>query len=206
LPGIFYAAKMCNLSKGGIYFESDQILYPGEEIDIGLKHRALSSNDPQDYTRVEIKWRKELIDSKFSYGYGAKFKGPHNALLKTIDISQFPERTAQDRGFAAKSDPREHSRELFRKPVIFTCRKKSYQGFISNISRGGAFIATEKKFALGQLIQIVIPGDKKYRDFKIRGWVVRLNPNGFGVKFDRRSGKDRRRVADRRRKPVKKRP
>ena len=37
LPDIFYDAKMYDISKGGVHFESDQSLYPGEEIYIGLK-------------------------------------------------------------------------------------------------------------------------------------------------------------------------
>ena len=49
------------------------------------------------------------------------------------------------------------------------------------------------------MIHIVIPGGKKNIDVKLEGWVVRLHPKGVGVKFDRRTGRDRRRVLDRRR-------
>ena len=38
LPDIFYNAKMHNISKSGVYFESDQIIYPGEDIYVGLKN------------------------------------------------------------------------------------------------------------------------------------------------------------------------
>ncbi len=57
---------MYNLSKRGVYFESDQIIYPGEDIYIGLKGPASPINDNKDHIRVEIKWRKELTKRLFS--------------------------------------------------------------------------------------------------------------------------------------------
>ncbi len=42
-PEIFYETKMYNLSKGGIYFESDQTLYTGEKIYIAIKDPSASA-------------------------------------------------------------------------------------------------------------------------------------------------------------------
>ena len=45
---------------------------------------------------------------------------------------------------------------------------------------------------------LVIPGDKKHSDMKLKGSVVRLSTKGAGIKFDRRTGRERRKGGDRR--------
>ena len=69
LPDLFFNAKMYNLSKGGVYFESDQILYPGEEIYIGLRDPKSPISNSKDHIRVEIKWRKDWPNASFRCGY-----------------------------------------------------------------------------------------------------------------------------------------
>ena len=198
LPEIFYNAKMYNLSKSGVYFESDQIIYPGEDIYIGLKGPTSLINDNKDHIRVEIKWRKELQNASFRFGYGAKLINTIDTLVKSIDKAKLRQQSTQGHIFKPKKDPRKHPRKPFRKVFFFTSINKHYKGLISNISRGGAHIITREKFYLGQMIQLVIPGDKKKKDVKLKGWVVRLGPGGLGVRFERRKGRDRRKVLDRR--------
>jgi Tfp pilus assembly protein PilZ len=200
LPGVFYAAKMYNLSKGGVYFESDQILYPGESIYIGLKHSLSGSHEAKDCVRVEIKWRKDLYGAAFQYGYGSRFMEAENPLLEMMGISEIHDRDDRIGDSAVKKDPREHPRELSHKPVSLICRNRCDQGLITDISRGGAFIATDQKFSLGRKVQIRIPGDNEFKAVTLKGWIVRINHNGVAIRFDRRSGKDRRRNVDRRRK------
>ena len=36
----------------------------------------------------------------------------------------------------------------------------------------------------------MIPGSKIRKKSKIKGWIVRRNLDGFGVKFDKRAGRD----------------
>ena len=198
LPEIHYNAKIYNLSKAGVYFESDQIIYPGEDICIGLKDPASPINDSKDRIRVEIKWRKDLQNKAFRFGYGAKLINPIDTLVKSIDMTKLRRQSTQSHVFEQQEDPRKHSRKPYRKAIFFTSKGKIYKGMISNISRGGAYIITKNKFYAGQMIQIVIPGDKKKKDVKLKGWVARLSPEGLGVRFDRRKGPNRRRVLDRR--------
>ncbi len=198
LPEIFYNAKMYNLSKEGLYFESDQIIYPGEDIFIGLKNSASPINDNTDHIHVEIKWRKDLQNASFRFGYGAKLINPINSLVKSIDQTKLRQSSSQGNAFKNKKDPRKHPRKPYRKVFFFVSKNKNYEGLITNISRGGAHIITREKFYLGQLLQLVIPGDDKKKDVKLKGWVVRLSPQGIGVRFDRRKGPGRRRVLDRR--------
>jgi len=193
LPEIFYTAKMYNLSNRGVYFESDQIIYPGEDIYIGLKGPTSLINDNKDHIRVEIKWRKELQNASFRFGYGAKLINTIDTLVKSIDKAKLRQQSTQGHIFKPKKDPRKHPRKPYRKVMFFASKNKNYQGLITNISRGGAYIITRNKFYLGQMMQLVIPGDKKKKDVKLKGWVVRSSPEGLGVRFDRRTGRDRRR-------------
>jgi Tfp pilus assembly protein PilZ len=215
LPGIFYKAKLYNLSETGIYFETDQSLYPGEKIYIAKKSDSSISNRKEfkrikikwrkdnikSFDQIEIKWRKELTDSFFQYGYGAVFSDSNTNLGKILETDEVDKQKNRNGNLEYKKDPREITRENYRKEITFSSRNQAYKGVISNISRVGAFIETKNRFSLGQLIQLEIPGDSLFKDLKLKGVVVRIDPNGIGVKFDRRTGRERRKDLDRRRGP-----
>lgn len=197
-PEIFYETKMYNLSKGGIYFESDQTLYAGEKIYIAIKDPSASDNDYKDCVQIEIKWRKNLANSNVQYGYGARFTDSAKTLLKAIDATDLVQERLPDNGHKYKKDSRQNPRSPYRRVTFFTANNKNYKGFVTNISRSGAFIVTTHKFTLGQKITLIIPGDKKHSDMRLNGSVVRLSPKGAGIKFDRRTGIERRKGGDRR--------
>jgi Tfp pilus assembly protein PilZ len=197
-PEIFYETKMRNLSRGGIYFESDQTLYAGERIYVAIKDPAGSDNDYKDCVQVEIKWRKILGDSKFQYGYGARFMDSRNILWDAIDPAGLASDGAADKGYKLKSDSRQDPRCPYRRVTFFTAQNRNHRGFITNISRSGAFLVSRYKFTLGQQITLIIPGGQKHSDLKLKGSVVRLSTKGAGVKFDRRTGRERRKGGDRR--------
>ena len=198
LPDIFYDAKMYDISKGGVHFESDQSLYPGEQIYIGLKTSPYAEDNEKYYSYVRIKWRKVLPNSNFKYAYGAEFIKASASLLKIIDLADFEDGMSEKQAPKKESDPREHQRTDYSTLVYFTSRKSKYKGFIKNISRGGAYILTREAFTIGQMIILFFPGTRFKKDLKLKGWIVRVDQNGIGVKFDRRSGKDRRGDLDRR--------
>jgi hypothetical protein len=198
LPDIFYNAKLHNISQNGVYFESDQVIYPGEDIYIGLNDSTHPVQKSKDHIRVEIIWRKDLQNASFRFGYGAKLLNPIHRLAESIDRLNIRTTNKHVEVRIDNGDPRKHSRKPYSKVMFFASGNRTCKGRISNISRGGAYIITKDKFFLGQLIQLVIPGDKNRKDVKLKGWVVRLGPNGLGVRFDRRSGRDRRIVLDRR--------
>lgn len=212
LPGVLYKAKIYNLSKGGVYFETDQSLYPGEKIHIA-KISIVSKKNGTERNRVAVKWqdknakyfdpvqiiwRKELADSHFRYGYGAEFTKADSTLAKLIVASTVESQTDKCEDWEYKKDPRELSRENYKKEITFRSKNNSYKGFISNINRVGAFIETGDAFSLGQIIKFVLPGDGLFKPLKLRGCVVRLAPNGIGVRFDKRTGRERRKDIDRR--------
>jgi Tfp pilus assembly protein PilZ len=197
-PKIFYETKMRDISQGGIYFESDQTLYTGERIYIAIKDPSASDNDYKDCAQIEIKWRKILTDSTFQYGYGAQFMDSRNSVLEAIAPGSLTTEVSPGNGYKLKPDSRQDPRSSYRKLTFFTTAERSYKAFITNISRNGAFIVSKYKFSLGEQIKLLIPGDQKHREMKLKGTVVRLSPKGAGIKFDRRTGRERRKGGDRR--------
>ena len=212
LPGILYKAKIYNLSKGGLYFETDQSLYPGEKIHIAkisvaskkkgteLDRVAIKWHDKNAkyFDPIQIKWRKELTDSQFRFGYGAAFTQTDPTLAKLIIASSVDTENDESETWEYKKDPRELSRENYRKEITFSSKNNRYQGLITNISRGGVFIETSGEFSIGQIIKLVVPGDGLFKPLELSGWVVRLDPDGIGIRFDKRSGRERRKDIDRR--------
>jgi hypothetical protein len=108
----------------------------------------------------------------------------------------------QNSAFKATRDPRKYPRRSYVKSVFFKCHQRHHKGLIINISRSGVFIETKNKFFFGQAIELVIPNIKIDKSVILKGWIVRLSQNGFGVTFkrilERRSGKERRSDLDRR--------
>ena len=196
LPDRFYMARIFNISRSGLYFESDQTLYEGEEVYIAHKNPAPAGINSENCTRVEIKWRQNLQISVYRYGYGAKFLESDNPLVRSIDKNKLIRLNIQDDRTRFKNEPRAHLRELYRKEIVFIAESSQHKGTVTDISRGGAFIRTETKLSLGQAIKLHIPRGQSCKDAAIKGWVVRLSPNGIGIKFDRRLQADRRKKSE----------
>ena len=206
---IIHADKMCNFSRDGLYFESDQNIQPGDDIYIGLGyHPHPSGDDAQILFGVEVVWRKELKDSPFRYAFGTKFINSNNSLVKKIDIAdslmkkvkmaKLKKGSLPVKDLKAEKDSRKHPRRPCRRLLIFSYKNQNYKGLGTNISRGGAFIETGSKLSLGEIIHLVIPKSKNHKNLRLKGWIVRLTSQGVGVCFDRRSGAERRYDLDRR--------
>ena len=185
--GLFSSAKMCNFSKDGLYFESNMFLKPGEEAFIGFEDSPYSpaANDYQ-CLHAEIKWRKELENSEYKYGYGCKYThrdvSAHDS--KMIDNGK-KNRKKNMKTSTAKSDKddRRHQRIPSFKPVKYFGKKGMYDGIIKNICRSGAFIKTEHDFSIGQKLTLALPFIKKDQNAMVKGEVIWINGEGFGVKF-----------------------
>ena len=206
---ITHTDKMCNFSRDGLYFESNQNIHPGEDIYIGIGyHPHLTGDDTQLLFGVEVVWRRELKNSQFRYGFGTKFINSSNSLVKEIDIAdslmkkaemtKFEKQSLSETDLKDQIDSRKHPRKPCKKLLIFTYKNQHYKGLVTNISRGGAFIETGKGLLLGEIIYLVVLKRKSHKDLRLKGWIVRLSPNGIGVSFERRSGVERRYDLDRR--------
>ena len=198
----FYDGKIYNFSNDGVYFESNEIILPGDEISITIiKIQQKVIADTQKIFDVEILWQKDVQGSSFRYGYGAKLLRPKGSLIKLFGRSKLEniDLNNQDRKNAIdEKDPRTYPRKIYNEMSKFVCRKQIYQGLVTNISRGGAFIETKKRFSFGEKITLIIPREKPRKDVKLKGWIVRMDETGFGIKIDLRSGRKRRDELDRR--------
>jgi hypothetical protein len=171
--GIDENARMLNCSDDGLYFESDQFLQPGSEIFIRIENVQDSLEDYKCH-HATIRWGKRLKNTPFVYGYGAKY------------VNQSIEHESLEIDLGQKIDLRKHPRKYYDKPVSFQFENKSYDGFISDISRNGCFIENREFFDnIGQILDLVIPGTKFGGDTILQVEVVRLSPIGVGVKFKR---------------------
>ena len=202
VPDIFYDGKIYNFSNDGVYFESNEQILPGDEISITITKKLQKDNvDTQKTFDVEILWRKEIQGSSFRYGYGAKLLEPKGSLIKLFgrtkleneDLNNHDQINALD-----EKDPRAHPRKIYNKTLKYIYRKQRYQGFATNVSRGGAFIETKIKLSIGEKITLIIPRTKTRKDVRLNGWIIRQDDTGFGIKFDLRSGQRRRAELDRR--------
>jgi Tfp pilus assembly protein PilZ len=197
-----HTGKMFNFCKGGLYFESDQSLYPGQDILVGLEiHPDAPGKNTQLVFEVKILWHKQLGDSPFRYGFGGKFLNSidsSNSLPETGQIKKPAEQEALQSDFSSDNDSRKQNRRPYNKFLHFSYSNNDYKQVVANIGRGGAFISTKEKFVLGGRLTLIVPGSQRRKELKVTGWIVRTSPDGIGVSFERRTGRERRSDLDRR--------
>ena len=186
IPDIHYDGTISNLSSGGVYFESNELILPRDEISITVK----KLNDEEITFDVCIIWKKDLPDSAYRYGYGAKSISPNKFMVQACDLD--------NKQIAESEDKREYQRTIFNKQIRLKNSNKIYKGQIRDISRGGAFIETDSIFSIGKKIVLTLSGKLDKKSVRLTGWIVRKGYDGFGISFNRRSGTERRYDIDRR--------
>jgi Tfp pilus assembly protein PilZ len=78
---------------------------------------------------------------------------------------------------------REHQRKAFFMVVDYSCGDRIYKDYIQNISAGGMFIETRMPFSVGHEVSLSFPIPNHQKYIRIAGEVVRICPQGIGVKF-----------------------
>ncbi len=78
---------------------------------------------------------------------------------------------------------RKHVRKLVHTPVRYTNRAGLSSGVIRDISLGGAFIMPRGALTLGKNLSISFFPSNFEKTVWIKGDVVRVTPEGFGVRF-----------------------
>ena len=169
--GRSYKARMLNISKNGLYFETDSALTPGLEIHMVIKNSdEAPSPKVYDYYRGQIKWKKELEDAFFLYGYGVRLINVHDRQdLAGGSLEEI-------------KDMRKNPRKSYSKPIFFATHDEVFEGWIKDISATGIQIEAENSFVVGQTLAMAIPL-KTGSDARIRGRIVWRNETRFGVKF-----------------------
>ena len=166
--GVQRGIMMFNFSNTGLYIEADTRLEQGAEIRVGINNSPFASEpDMFENYRGIIKWRKELKQSSFYYGYGVE-------LIFEDAEDENP-------------DPFLWSRENARKPlaipVKFEFENHTYEGTTENVSADGIAIKTKDPVMVGQQVTVKVPLIKKHKIARLHGNVSWSNRQGFGVKF-----------------------
>jgi len=163
--------RMLNCSDDGLHFESDQLLLPGTEVFIRIENFLHSQTGAYRCHHVKIKWGRRIKNSPYFYGYGAKYVEPHD------------EKNSLETDSDQIIDLRKHPRKYCYNPTTFRSENKSYEGFISNLSRNGGFIENREFLNIGQILELVLPGTIFNENNMLIVEVARLSPIGVGVKF-----------------------
>lgn len=184
--GVSSVAKLFNVSEGGAYFESDTLIAEGEEIFIWVANSPFAKDKGvYECYHVKIRWHKELKDSLYAYGYGVQQLKPIKHFSESVVVSDYDKKKSPPPPPKKDRDVRKHPRKPFNKSIYFGSQNDYFKGLIKNISRGGVFIETSDSFSIGQVIKIVIPGNDFDRFIAIKAEIVRLDPDGIGVKIIR---------------------
>ena len=78
-----------------------------------------------------------------------------------------------------------HERKKYAAEIIFSHKDKAYAGSITNISLGGAFIATASvnQFNSGDVVTLSIPFTTGKKHVKRKGRIQWSNNDGFAIEF-----------------------
>ena len=169
--GKTYKARMFNYSKNGLYFETDSILNPNDQIYIEIQDSPyVASSGVLEYRRSEIKWRKKLKDSYFDYGYGVKLCAALN------------KKSSKSTNIMTSNNEDNKQDNPIRKTIKICDQSRSYEGLIKDISPMGVFFAADDTFEEGQILTFSVPV-KNGKEAKIKGQIVWADDEGFGVIF-----------------------
>ncbi|MFC1876359.1 PilZ domain-containing protein [Thermodesulfobacteriota bacterium] len=78
---------------------------------------------------------------------------------------------------------RDGFRRMYDQTITFSTQDRRYSALCKDISNGGIFIQTSEIFQLGQLVTLDIPFSDGRDSIKVPAEIVRVNPDGIGLKF-----------------------
>ena len=160
--------RMYNFSEAGIYIESDSKLEPEVEILVGISDSPFASEPgTHEQLRGTVKWRKELTQASFYYGYGIELIEKDGQILK-LDLLD---------------GTRVNPRKEVAIPVTIESDDETFDGVAENVDRDGAFVKSNMLMSTGKFIRMEIPLKKKGKIARLVGLITRTNLRGFGVKF-----------------------
>jgi hypothetical protein len=166
--GVHRDARIVNFSDNGIYIQADLRLEPEAEIRIGIQDSPFASEPNQfESYRGVVKWRKELKNSHYYYGYGVEL------------IKESVQSDGQNRYQWSRDNPR----KACNIPVNYEVENRIFEGIAENIGSDGVRVKSKDRVQIGKQITIDIPMKKKGKIARLKGHVSWSNPRGFGVQF-----------------------
>ncbi|MBI5589534.1 MAG: PilZ domain-containing protein [Deltaproteobacteria bacterium] len=86
--------------------------------------------------------------------------------------------------FIEKGDEKRGSkRKTVKISVDYSVEDKFYSDILENIGAGGAFIRATRLFQMGHSTSMVVSLPEMEKNIKLKGEIVRLTDEGFGVRF-----------------------
>ena len=104
-------------------------------------------------------------------------------MAKKLSIRQQLELINHIKIILKADEKRESERKTVKATVDYSVKDKFYSDMLENISAGGAFIRTTRLFQAGNSTTMVVSLPKMEKNFKVKGEIVRLTDEGFGVRF-----------------------
>jgi hypothetical protein len=81
-------------------------------------------------------------------------------------------------------EEREHARKDLSLYALWWLGDRFFRDYIMNISAGGLFIETKIPVTVGETVLVSFSPSDKEDPIQIKGEIVRVKYNGFGVKFN----------------------
>lgn len=207
--GTYHHGKMVNYSTGGLYFECTVAYAPGAPIIFGIENSPYA-RCPGVY-HGHVKWCRRLPEkhSLYDFGIGVAYvkpdlsrnlrrqsHPPSPARLRPAaegwDEPQKPgqpesagERRLSSDDHERSSEQRRYPRRSFGRAALYASRDRFIKGTVKDISKGGMFIEAADGIAVGEQLNLTVPAVHRRRDFTVRGEIVRVDPNGLAIRFER---------------------
>jgi hypothetical protein len=187
--GTIVIGLMHNYSLGGFNFKSNNLISLNNTIFLGLKESPYSTvSHTYECHKVKIKWRKDILRSRYRYSYGVQHLDPIGVFPEYTeqyycDIPKYRELVSAVNKELRTQDLRKSNRKQMATSIYFVADNKIYRGLIRDLSRGGIFIETKNLMKVNQHVKLVIPGTKFDNGVMIRALVIHQSNSGFGVQL-----------------------
>jgi len=139
------------------------------------KVKIFMANKNPNLVEAEVnQWLEENRDIEIIKLFPAEFTnsetGPSSALIVFYEA-------------AIENVKRQHERIDLIEILDYSVDEQYYRDFFQDISESGLLIRTSNSFPMGKEILMTLMSSEQERPIKIKGEVVRLLPDGIGVKF-----------------------
>ena len=106
-----------------------------------------------------------------------------NDMVKKLSVRQQHKLIGHIQFITKGDEKRKTERKTVKISVDYTVKDKFYSDMLENISAGGAFIRTTRPFQTGHSTTMVVSLPKTERNIIVKGQIVRLTNEGFGIRF-----------------------
>ncbi len=186
----FYREYTKNLSKGGIFIKTSNVLKPQSILEISLKLPGV--NRPLSLVGEVVHVIEPELASGHGWdpGMGVHFVDFEESIQRVIE-QYIARKIKQDSG-GKVSDRRAHSRVAMRLRVKFPSLDVLEHDYSEDISRGGIFIQTKKPRSVGERLILTLVHPETGQEIELLGEVVRVNnedpqspgtQTGMGIRF-----------------------